>query len=332
MITPADVLKGSVKITKIKLGYKIPLKVIYYISYRCNLRCCYCERRLAKSQELSTDQVKKIMRDFKKLGTLSWSFNGGEALLRDDIGELVAYAKKMGFKCNLVSNAWIIAEKIKVVEQVDSIVISLDGPKEIHDAVRGKGSYDKAVNALKLLKNKKPVVIVNTVLNNTNIDSLEDILEVVDEYGCGWEIQPVFCHSKSEKDKAIKYFASHEDIREVVKWLVQQKKKGKKIHRSNEVLEFIKEKDHSVLPDCYAGRAFVILSPDGRILPCAQFLSESSRFPSCLSQGVKEAFSQLPDMSKCRLCSFCCYLEYNFALHSVVKTGIRYVKNKSLGK
>ncbi|MBU0761668.1 MAG: radical SAM protein, partial [Candidatus Altiarchaeota archaeon] len=326
-----DILRGSWRILKIKIGYRVPLKVVYYVSYNCNLKCSFCERRTRQSKELTTDQVKKCMREFKGLGTVGWSFSGGEALLREDISDLIKYARKQGFKCNLVSNAWFIPEKIDIVEELDSIVISLDGPKEIHDAIRGKGSYDRVITSLELLKDRKPTVIINTVLNKTNLDSLDEILEIIEKYNCGWEIQPVFCQSKKENDNAIKYFTSQQDISEAINWLQEQKLKGKRILRSDEVLNSIKKTDYHTLPDCYAARAFFILSPDGRLLPCARFLPESAEYPSVLENGVKNAINQLPDMSKCRQCMLCCYLEYNYALHYLVRTGIRYLKNQIRG-
>jgi len=81
-------LKSIPRTLKVLLGAKVPLRVTQYITDRCNLDCLYCRRHESGGQELTTNEVKSLMASFRKAGTLFLAFNGGEALIRDDIGDL----------------------------------------------------------------------------------------------------------------------------------------------------------------------------------------------------------------------------------------------------
>ncbi|HOK41437.1 MAG TPA: hypothetical protein PLD27_10420 [bacterium] len=96
MITLKNIPKLSISILKAILGNKIPLKVTQYITFNCNFNCAYCGRKNIKSFELTTDEMKKYIDEFKKIGTMFWSFNGGECLLRNDLGVLRDYVKQKG--------------------------------------------------------------------------------------------------------------------------------------------------------------------------------------------------------------------------------------------
>jgi len=107
-------LTKDITLAKI-LKHCIPLKVTHNITYRCNLNCSFCllKKRLNKpdSPEMDTSQIKRMMREFKQIGTKFWLFSGGEPLLREDLGELISYAKdKMDFHCGISTNGTLLPE------------------------------------------------------------------------------------------------------------------------------------------------------------------------------------------------------------------------------
>lgn len=328
MIKLKDIPHTAFSVVKAKMGYRIPLKITHYPTYRCNFQCKFCGRRLKKSEEMTTDEIKKCMKEFKKLGTKFWGFNGGEPLLRNDIGELITHAKNMGFKCNLATNGWLIPQKINEIKNIDLVEISIDGDKEIHNKIRGKETYERVIKTLTILKQHNIKILIDTVITNLNIDKLKNILDIVDKFDCEWNLQPVTCHRADTKKNAVQYFPTHDEIIKAVNWLMEQKRAGKHISNSKEYINQMKKNIlPPELPNCWAGRLAFTLNPDGKILPCPELPSENPKYKTFHETGVKKAIESIPDMSKCRACSFSCYMEYNIALDSLTKTGFRIFKN-----
>ena len=172
------------------LGAKIPLRVTQYITERCNLDCLYCARHESGSQELTTDEVKSLMSSFRRSGTLFWAFNGGEALVRDDIGDLVNFAKRLGMFVNLSTNGTLIPRKFLEIRNADLINITLEGPKEIHDEMRS-GSYNRMCEGVEVLAKNGIRVTFTTPINNRNMDHLGFTLDFAARFQTKVAFQPI---------------------------------------------------------------------------------------------------------------------------------------------
>ncbi len=160
------------------------------LTMRCNERCLHCGSYCGEknSEEISVQKLMEVLDDVKQnfdpLPMLC--ITGGEPLLRKEFFEIMAYAKKLGFKWGMTSNGTLItdevARKLKEVG-MSTISISIDGPKEYHDKFRQTpGGYDKAVAAVKnLLKYDFKAVQVTTVVTKKNIDSLDEMFSLMEE-------------------------------------------------------------------------------------------------------------------------------------------------------
>ena len=135
-----------------------PIVTGLIVTYRCNLKCLFCDywnwHRQEKRFELSTKELKAVIDDFVEIGASGIGFMGGEPLLRKDLPELVKYASGKGMTTATTSNGYLInEEKLESIMNcgLDMITISIDGPKpEIHDKIRGiNGSFQKAVEAVR---------------------------------------------------------------------------------------------------------------------------------------------------------------------------------------
>jgi radical SAM protein with 4Fe4S-binding SPASM domain len=108
---------------------------------------------------------------------------GGEPTLHPDFAEFIAYLKKKKFVCTVNTNGTLLKKYAGdiVASGIDSIDISLDGPPEIHDAIRGiKGTYAKIMEGLKELEEKKtdrrPLVKAVITLSEKNLFHIEKLL------------------------------------------------------------------------------------------------------------------------------------------------------------
>jgi Fe-coproporphyrin III synthase len=116
--------------------------VVYNCTSRCNLRCLHCYAASDSTRcdaELSTAQAKKLMTDVLEVNAPVLLFSGGEPLLRPDLFELMAEAKKIGLRTVISTNGTLIdgdAAKKLAEANVSYVGISIDGPEEFHNRFR----------------------------------------------------------------------------------------------------------------------------------------------------------------------------------------------------
>ena len=139
-----------------------------------------CDIPREEAEELSTAQLKKAIRDAAQLGAQTIVFSGGEPLVRNDICGLIFYAKAQGLDACLTSNGTLIndalaAELAKV--RVNVVNVSLEGPEQIHDSLRGQGSFKKALSALDTLHKCGVESTVAATVSRYNYGSLPFIIE-----------------------------------------------------------------------------------------------------------------------------------------------------------
>jgi radical SAM protein with 4Fe4S-binding SPASM domain len=158
------------------------------LTERCNNNCVHCCINLpcddpgALKRELSTDEIKKILEEAASLGGLSVRFTGGEPLLRPDFRELYLFAKRLGFKVLIFTNATLMTPDLAAlfarVPPRDMIEVSLYGMKKSsYEAVtRVPGSYKAARRGINLLlRYKIPFIIKGALLpqNKSEIKEFE---------------------------------------------------------------------------------------------------------------------------------------------------------------
>lgn len=185
-------------------GYSaFPETISLFLTRRCNLKCGMCgqwgERGVFKNysaetlqQQLDLATINRLLKECRSYKPTITLF-GGEPMLHPEWLEIVRSAKQNGLRCNIVTNAVLLrqhAEEI-VDSGLDEIIFSLDGPEEIHDQSRGvPGTFARALEGFNRLKEikarrgkKKPLVTVNTTINQYNHHCLSKIVDIAEEIG-----------------------------------------------------------------------------------------------------------------------------------------------------
>lgn len=156
------------------------------LTERCNNNCVHCYINLpaddfhAKEKELSTDEIKEILKEATSLGCLAVRFTGGEPLLREDFQELYLFARKLGLKVLLFTNATLITpslvELFSHIPPLEKIEVSIYGMKKSsYEAVtRVSGSYDAAWRGINLLLEHKIPFVVKGVLLPYNREEINE--------------------------------------------------------------------------------------------------------------------------------------------------------------
>ncbi|MGA9189821.1 MAG: radical SAM protein [Methanosarcina sp.] len=158
------------------------------LTERCNNNCIHCYINLPvddpiKKKELTTEKIKEILTEAASLGCLTVRFTGGEPLLREDFEEIYIFARKLGLKVLLFTNATLITPHItdlfSRIPPREKIEISVYGmSKKSYEAVtRTPGSFQAAMKGIKLLMDRGIPFVVKTAIlppNKGELDKFEN--------------------------------------------------------------------------------------------------------------------------------------------------------------
>ncbi|MFH0790098.1 MAG: radical SAM protein [Candidatus Omnitrophota bacterium] len=156
------------------------------LTERCNNNCIHCCINLpqddleAKKKELSTEEIKRILKEAVSLGCMSVRFTGGEPLLRNDFEELYIFARRQGLKVLIFTNVVLItselADLFTRIPPLEKIEVTVYGMKKSsYEAVsRVNGSYEAAWRGMNLLLEKNIPFVVKGALLPYNKDEIEE--------------------------------------------------------------------------------------------------------------------------------------------------------------
>ncbi len=166
-----------------------PLYVQWIATHKCNFQCPTCGggAKTPLEDELSTKEIIRVIDDLANLGCRFLSAAGGEAVLRQDIFEVLKYAKAKGILVGIITNGWAMEEYARQIEglNLDSVVVSIDGYEENHDRIRSMpGSYQRCLRSLKFFcEIGVPIIGTYTVTSEENISDIPMIVEDVQKFG-----------------------------------------------------------------------------------------------------------------------------------------------------
>ena len=158
-----------------KYNCNVPWAVLLDPTSACNLHCTGCwAAEYGNKLNLTFDEIDNIIRQGKELGIYMYIYTGGEPLVRKaDIIKLCEKHNDCEFLC--FTNGTLIDEKFAdEMLRVKNFMpaISLEGFEEATDGRRGKGTYQKVIKAMELLKSKKLPYGISCCYTRDNYDSI----------------------------------------------------------------------------------------------------------------------------------------------------------------
>lgn len=297
------------------------------LTNRCNNHCIYCNvHSLPQKDILTTQGFKKLLLEMKKCGTKRVQFTGGEPMMRDDLEELVKYAKRLGFFVGVSTNGHQITERIDELREVDVVFLSYDGPGQAHVSLRGGKNLKEVYSALNSLKKAGIKAWTTTVLTQKNKNSVEQIVGFARENG----ILANFTRLEFILNPSISLHPFLDDIRylsldekerkEVFKKLIKLKRAGAPIGSSFPYLYSVLEWPYNYrVTDskpvkryrCWAGRAYGHLEADGKLYSCGWDVLRGYKGINVMDKGFKYAWENLDVSADCQSCSHACGIENN---------------------
>ena len=168
---------------------------VWEITLACCYSCRHCGSRAgrARENELTTAECLDVVRQLKELGCRRVSLIGGEVFMRPDWAEIVRALTDSGIACAIITNGFDfspgIIEELKEAG-IESVAVSIDGNREVHDYLRMEGSFDRALEAIDKLHSAEIPVSVITTLNGMNIGCLDEMYEKFLGKGIfAWQLQ-----------------------------------------------------------------------------------------------------------------------------------------------
>jgi len=154
-----------------------PVLAGYKITHRCNLKCVHCPYWSREGEEQDFGGVVATLDGLKKLGVRILILEGGEPLLWRDRGrtiyEAVIEARKRFPSVCLTTNGTLPWDGLPV----DRVWVSLDGPRAVHDGIRGEGVFDRVLSNVERYGRDR--TFVSTTVNRMNARTIPEMLSIV---------------------------------------------------------------------------------------------------------------------------------------------------------
>ena len=187
--------KFSKKLHERANSERIPLLGTLEVTWRCNLSCkhCFCCPEDPLAEELSTEEIYRIIDEVAELGCFWLAFTGGEPLLRKDFKDIYLYAKQKGLLLIVFTNGILLDEKMAdflAKWRPFAIEISLYGiTEETYKKVTGanRDSFERVFKAVKLIKERNLPLKLKTLVTKDNISELFEIRKYSE--GLGFEFR-----------------------------------------------------------------------------------------------------------------------------------------------
>jgi radical SAM protein with 4Fe4S-binding SPASM domain len=163
--------------------------LLLHLTDRCTLRCRHCFVGPQTGADLPLADALRAADEFAALQGLRLIVSGGEPLLHRHFWRLNERLPAYPFRSILLTNGTMIDREAAAALRFDEVQVSVDGPEDAHDALRGRGSFRRAIGALRLLAAAGVPVSAATVVFSGNLERFDELAAILAELPLrGWSI------------------------------------------------------------------------------------------------------------------------------------------------
>ncbi len=169
--------------------------IVWEITLACCFSCKYCGSSggRARENELTTEECLSVVKQLSELGCKRVNLIGGEVFMRKDWEEIVRALRDAGLRVTIITNGFLfgdaLVDTLKTL-QVESVAVSIDGPKDVHDKYRQEGSFQRADQAIRVLTEAGIPVSVISTLNAENVKRLPEMYRYLEPLPIfAWQLQ-----------------------------------------------------------------------------------------------------------------------------------------------
>ncbi len=283
-----------------RFGRIKPVILAHIVTYRCNMRCKYCEYWKYRAEEMPWRDVEKMLEEAARLGIAVYTATGGEPLLWRDISKALSLAEDLGFYTMLATNGLLLkGRKLNA----DMISVSLDTLRaDRYRKITGVNALERVKDAI-LWASERYDVCLNAVLYGENVDEIEDLVRFADNCGAYITFEPISPYFDGCPS------LSGDEMRKAAEKILELKGEFKNILNTRCYLELVK-----------GGGRFRCLSslllrvnPDGCIIsPCyeVEYVKAGNVRDGLRKVMESEEYRRGAEIARlCRGCYLLCYAE-----------------------
>ena len=272
-----SLLQGTKLVTRGIHSYiaKRPIVVSYEVTLSCNCNCRHCDLGgfIKDEKQIKPEEYRDLTQRLKPLAA---QISGGEPLLRKDIAAIVKAIKQSGVQyLILVTNGVLLNESNYLQLRkagVDQFSVSLDFPDERHDEFRRRpGLYARLEQSLpRLAKLGFRDIILNTAITKANVREILPLAKKAAEWGVDISYSAYTPLRTGNEDYCLNNEEDLEILRQAINELIILKKQD--THLTNPELtlrDTLKFFEQGYMPNCKAGIRFLVVMPDGSLVPCS---------------------------------------------------------------
>lgn len=256
-------------------GLSAPLKISLNITKKCNLKCKHCLTDAGNfdSNELTTAELFGLIDQMREAGSFFITIGGGEPLLRDDLFEVIKYARENFIAVSIVTSGLLIdeanAKKLDAFK-LDTITVSLDGLEKNHDQIRGVGNFRKTIDKIKILRKncKTAKLAARITINSLNINEYKELIGLAEDLSLDlMRFTPLLLLGRAKEnqgllisqDEYIHFLRDIQDVKAKIKLILPNQGDDRKWW---------------VSPDdfgCHCGKEACWITQTGDVYPCIFF-------------------------------------------------------------
>ena len=258
----------------------------WHLTERCNLRCRHCYQGERSTDEMPlreirnviievSDTVKDWSESYKVSFSPSMNITGGEPFLRNDLFEILGEIKKQGLKIYLLTNGTLVDKKrARTLADlgVDGVQVSMEGPEDVHDAIRGAGSYSASASGVEQLVDAGIAVTLNVTVSNLNAGQVKRIIT----FGSHAGVKRVGFSRLVPAGKGralLSHMLTQAQVKELYEELFSLELKGIDVVTGDPVAAQMKMKTKgdagtTAISGCAAGVLGLTIQPNGNVTPC----------------------------------------------------------------
>jgi [mycofactocin precursor peptide]-tyrosine decarboxylase / 3-amino-5-[(4-hydroxyphenyl)methyl]-4,4-dimethylpyrrolidin-2-one synthase len=316
MTAVAPTSAGGRLVDHFERGLDAPICLTWELTYACNLACVHCLSSSGRRdrRELTTDECRALIDEFARMQIFYVNVGGGEPTIRPDFWELVDYAtdKQVGVKFSTNGSRITdgAARRLAASDYVD-VQLSLDGSSpEVNDAVRGAGSFDVVMTAMRRLQNAGFVGFkLSVVVTRHNVGQLDELKALAD--ACGAQLRLTRLRPSGRgADVWDELHPTAGQQRVVYEWLLRH---GDDVLTGDSFFHLGAYGE--ALPGlnlCGAGRVVCLIDPIGDVYACPfaihdEFLAGNVRAPGGFADVWRESalFTSLRQPQSAGACASC---------------------------
>lgn len=300
---------------------KRPYVLSHGVNARCNLKCSFCQYWKNPGEEMSQEDIFRMLDEASSFGIGVYNAWTVEPLLREDLPQILKYAKSRGLITGLVTNGLLLAKRAEEIGDLDYLSVSVDGIKSYRE-LRGI-ELENTLAGIRAAKKAGHEILINCVISSKNTSELEDLVHLAEELGTWISFEPL--HESAGisdsvwRDLGIRDRSAHE---KAVRRLMELKRGGAPIINSLTYLEMISSLEPRF--KCHASDIILHVASDGSIENCRVHSQPLANVKDGLEEAWQASKQDREEIVRsCPGCLFFGYVE-NSLLYEFVPEVLRH--------